>query len=687
MSLWHDISIRHKLAGLVIVACGLAVLFASVAFYSYQRKTLHETYLADLESFAAVIANHATAAMSFDDKIGARRILQNVMVKSDIIGVYLCTADGEPYTEIVQEGNPYKMHAIPDMKDVGHRLLGNAVEVYHPIRHEGQLLGAITLQASLSRLEAQLRQYALWSLLFAAVSLGLAFVISKRLQTLIFAPLSRLSHVMEQVSSADNYKQRVERESNDELGQLIDGFNHMLGAIDSRDTELKRTGVRLNYMATHDSLTGLPNRNMLNDRLATYLREIRGQGGHLAVLFLDLDRFKAINDTLGHDVGDHVLTVAASRLRSALKERDLLARIGGDEFVALISDFASHDQLARIAHRLRESLLEPFTASGHELFLDVSIGISVFPDDGQDGAALLKQADMAMYQAKQKGGNGYSFYDRQMSQKAQYAFSLETDLRHAIERDELMVHYQPQVSLDSRELIGYEALIRWQHPTRGWISPMDFIPVAEQSGMILPIGAWVLEQACQQNQLWLSKGLSRVPMAVNLSPRQFRDPQLATLVTEILEKTGLPAEYLELELTESALFDNLDMATETMTQLRQMGISIALDDFGTGYSSLSNVRNFPLTKLKIDRSFVQKIGTETGDLALVESIILLGKAMGIRVIAEGVSEESHLKILKDQGCREGQGYYFGRPVPAAQVEALLLHGASMAQGELKTSVL
>ena len=434
-------------------------------------------------------------------------------------------------------------------------------------------------------------------------------------------------------------------------------------------TSIKRSEAELTYLAHHDPLTGLANRLLLNSNLAQIIKRANRKNQEIAVLFLDLDRFKNINDSMGHPQGDRLLEVVASRLVANIRDMDMIARLGGDEFV-IIADSINHvSEAAQIAENTLACLTNPFQVNGHEIFVNASIGISLFPKDGKDVETLIKNADAAMYRAKEKGRNNYQFYTEELTVVAFEKISLETSLRHALNRNEFLLHYQPQISLFTGRLVGMEALIRWECPERGMISPATFIPVAEETGLIVPIGEWVLRTACKQNQQWIEKGYPPVPVSVNLSARQFHTQGLTSLVSEILASSGLDAKHLELELTESLMMQDVDLSIKIMEEFDQMGVKLSIDDFGTGYSSLNYMKSFPIYKLKIDQSFVRDIGTDRDNKQIVVSIIMLGHSMNLNVIAEGVETKEQLDYLRDYHCDEIQGYYYSRPVPPDEFES------------------
>ncbi len=459
--------------------------------------------------------------------------------------------------------------------------------------------------------------------------------------------------------------------SNVALSQDEDGMRRVRGVMVDV-TAQKVSEQRLFQLAHYDSLTNLPNRQTFSERIRHAIAVATRRGSNLAVVFVDVDHFKTINDSLGHETGDGVLRVVAERIAGTLRESDTVARIGGDEFVILLEEGGeSFDSFEVVAAKLAKSVAQPITINGYDLFVELSMGICVFPQDGQDAETLLRNADTAMYKAKSSGRNCWRFFDESMARSVARKLELETALRRAVERGELALMYQPQVALDSGRIIGVEALLRWNRPNLGMVPPLEFIPLAEESGLIVSIGDWVLETACAQAARWVRENKISLRMAVNISARQIYHKDFVQQVARILIATGLPAEMLELEITESSILENLDETVRKLQQLKMMGMTIAIDDFGTGYSSLSYLKQLPLDRLKIDRSFVKDTPEDRDDCAIVRTIIAMSASLGLSVIAEGVETREQVEFLRAGGCNEIQGYLISKPVPAAEIEARL----------------
>ena len=436
--------------------------------------------------------------------------------------------------------------------------------------------------------------------------------------------------------------------------------------------ERKRAEDRIHFMAKHDALTGLPNRALLRDRLSQAILYSDRYDHWVTVLFIDLDNFKIVNDSLGHNAGDELLKTIAKRMTDSVRATDTVVRLGGDEFVILLVDQPkSTETISGNLQKLKAAIAEPVHLEGHVLRVTSSIGIAIYPSDGKDADALIANADAAMYRAKEIGRDNFQFYTPELNVKVHEKFLLHEELRNAVARSEFVLHYQPQVDLRSGRVFAVEALIRWMHPVRGMVPPNSFIPIAEETGLIVPIGDWVLHEACRQNRAWQDAGLPHMTVCVNISARQFREKNLIARVVSALNSSGLDGRYLELELTESLIMQDVELAVSTMKALQNLGVQLAIDDFGTGYSSLSALKTFPVARLKIDKSFIDDLPNNENDKAVASAVISLGQKLNLKVIAEGVETDEQMAFLRDNNCDEMQGYHFSRPLPAEGIEALL----------------
>jgi len=469
------------------------------------------------------------------------------------------------------------------------------------------------------------------------------------------------------------------------LTGLLGRMSWQLAQSRSREGKIKLAHAeRVEYLAYHDGLTGLPNRSLFSKLLGQSLSEAQRYNRQLAVAFLDLDRFKQINDTLGHEAGDQLLREVANRLKGCVRESDSVARLGGDEFVVLLPDLGDPKHAASVAQKILAVIAKPFTLIGHEFRVTVSIGISAYPQDGLDEQTLTKNADIAMYQAKAEGKNNFQFYSATLNANSLERLTLESSLRHALEHNEFRLRYQAKRDIDSGRITGMEALLRWEHPDLGLLAPMQFIPMAEESGLIVPIGRWVLETACSQNVAWQKAGAPPLNIAVNLTAGQFADERLLEDVRAALKSSGMSPHLLEFEISESVLIRDVEATLRILTGLKGLGIRIAIDDFGIGYSSLKTLQCFPLDTIKIDRSFIRSIAAEPENWELADAVITMGKNLSLTVVAQGVETGEQVQFLRAHACDELQGFYLNRPLPPEEFEELLLASANEITGFAKT---
>ena len=445
----------------------------------------------------------------------------------------------------------------------------------------------------------------------------------------------------------------------------------MLAEIEDRDATLKQRQEHLQELANFDNLTHLPNRALFCDRLRQAILQTGRTQEQIATIFIDLDHFKDVNDTLGHRLGDLLLKAAAERLSAAVRTSDTVARLGGDEFTVMLPNVKNSHGPVVVSSKILKNLSEPFQIEDHEIHISGSIGIALYPTNGMTVEELLKNADTAMYEAKKNGKNTFQFYAEEMSSKTQSRIAMLGDLHHVLDRGELVLYYQPKIAIPNYRLIGMEALLRWQHPHLGMVPPDGFIPLAEETGLIVPIGEWVLREACRQIKDWQAKGHPPLPIAINVSPVQFRRLQFAETMREILQETGVPPSLIEIELTESAIMQDVETTVTILSDIKAMGIKVSVDDFGTGYSSLSQLKRFPIDTLKIDKSFVLNISRNKEDEAIVTAIVSMARSLGMNIVAEGVETTDQMQILAVKGCRQMQGYLFSKPLPANLLETFI----------------
>lgn len=507
-------------------------------------------------------------------------------------------------------------------------------------------------------------------------SILLTLLIATSLSRLISCPIKSLAKVTTHLPDKILKEDSIEWPTTiiKEIDLLINNFKSTSQILKNNFKEIQTANNELKYLANHDPLTRLPNRIKFNKELNNALKKANEINSQLAVLFLDLDRFKLINDTFGHDVGDKLLIEISNRLIHILEKNDVVCRIGGDEFTIMIPTIENIEQVSSIAKRILKTLQETYIIDGQEFSVSTSIGISIFPQDGTDSQELLKKADIAMYRGKENGKNIYQFYREEMDIISVERFKFENSLRKALEQEEFILYYQPRVEAETDRIIAVEALIRWNNPSLGMVSPAEFIPLAEETGLIVPIGEWVLRTACKQNKQWQEAGYDPIRVSVNLSAMQFTQQDLVEKIKSILEETGLKAEWLELEITEGIIIKDIKFTMKTLERLKEMGVRVSLDDFGTGFSSLNYLKNFKIDTLKIDSSFVRDINDDNRSTAIVNTIIMLGKNLTLSVTAEGVETETQLQFLKKNGCNEIQGYLYSRPVPPEKFEKLISGG-------------
>ena len=698
----RNIPIRRKLTMLIVAISTVSLLLASTAFITSDRINTQQTVSDHLGTMADIIAANSSAALLFSDPVAAQETLGFLNSQPHIQAAAIYGMDEKEFASYIKPGLQLEMPEI--LSQTANILFwGDYVELFTHIVYEGEQIGVVYLRSDMEAVHDRLILFLGIVALVLVVSLLVTFILSAQLQRIITDPLLRLSAIARQVSTEKNYAVRVIGEGKDEIGNLITDFNTMLDEIQSRDNELRENRLqleervarrtreleianeqlelskeqaesvasRMEYHAHHDALTGLPNRILLNDRITSELAHARRQQTNAALLFLDLDRFKIINDSLGHAVGDQLLRVIARRLNNCVRDEDTVARLGGDEFMVLLPRIGGSADAGRIAKKIIECLVDPISCNGHELHITTSIGISIYPYDGADAETLIKHADISMYRAKELGRNKAVYYTAEMNAGSRKQLAMETNLRRALEKDQLKLFYQPKVDISRNMITGVEALLRWEHPTMGFISPLDFIPVAEDTGLIVPIGEWVLHTAFRQLKQWHNAGFTDLTVAVNLSSAQLARPGFEDVVAQALSESGLDAGMTELEITENVAMENIDSAIIILEKLKCMGISIAMDDFGTGYSSLSYLRRLPIDIVKIDKSFVREIPDSAEDVTIAQAIIAMAKSLKLSLIVEGVENVRQLNFFRQQNVNIVQGYLFSKPVEASELLKML----------------
>ncbi|HEY8117653.1 MAG TPA: EAL domain-containing protein [Methylophilaceae bacterium] len=604
-----------------IFAVGMALLAAGLSLIALEYASLRRDLTASIEVQMRIVADNSVMALEYDNRDTAIETLSTLSASPDVDAVALYGSKQQRIAEYVRTGTTPQSLYLADIHSPIVRTGLHYTEIWQPLIFSGSTIGTLYVRANLNRLYSQLLRYiATTSLVMLATLFAAAFL------------LSRL--------------QRAVINAEEQLG----------------------------YLSNYDTVTKLPNRYSFNQKIQQLLNDSQLQNGALALLVLDLDDFKVINDTLGHDVGDALLRGVAERLMSTVWHEDVIYRVGGDEFAMILNDADDVRQLTTIAEEFIRVLTEPIVLQDRNLYIGVSIGASIYPQHGSDAAQLLRSADTAMYRAKSRGKNKFQLFAAEMHYKSSTRLVLENELRNAIEQKQFELYYQPQVELPSRRLMGAEALIRWNHPQRGLLLPSEFIPVAEESGLIVTIGEWVMRTACQQARSWQEQRFKPIRVSINLSGRQFREEGLMDSITDILYETYANPDLLELEITESVLMDDAESTIARLASLRAMDLHLAIDDFGTGYSSMSYLKRFPVERLKIDRSFIKDIPDGADDMAITMATIQMAHSLKLEVVAEGIETEAQAKFLADLKCDIGQGYLFSKPLNKQQMTDLLRSG-------------
>jgi diguanylate cyclase (GGDEF)-like protein len=702
MRILRNLSVRRQITLVIMIIVTVTLLVSSVAFITSDRLYTQKNVGNSLRMMADMIAANSSAAILFGDSASAAETLGFLGSQNNIEAGVIYDAEHEVFARYNRNGIVGQQPAPPDTAD---NLLywGDHIELFRTITYQGEKIGSIYLRSDLRTVHERLIRYLAIVAAVLAGSLLVAFSLIGRLQHVITAPLLRLSVIARRISTEKNYSLRVQDYGSDEIGTLIHDFNDMLEEIQLRDEQLRvhrqdlenrvtqrtlelelanrqlaeskekaeNVARHMEYHAHHDSLTGLPNRALLDDRLRVELSHARRDSSMLALLYLDLDRFKVINDSLGHVTGDQLLRVVSRRLHTCLRDGDTVARLGGDEFIVLLPRISSAADAGRIGNKIIESLNETCNCGGHELHITTSVGVSIYPHDGTDIETLIKHADISMYRAKEIGRNKLVYFTREMNLGSSKRLALETSLRRAVENNELKLHYQPKIDITHNRIAGLEALVRWELPGSGFVSPLEFIPIAEESGLIIPLGEWVLRNAFLQLQEWHTAGYADLTVTVNLSSVQLARPGFENIVESALVDSGIDPHCVELEITENVAMKNVESTAATLHKLKKMGMSIAMDDFGTGYSSLGYLRRLPIDTVKLDKSFVREIPDSKEDALIAQAIFAMTTSLNISLVVEGIENFRQLHFFRQLGCNLVQGNLFSAPVPATEMLELL----------------
>lgn len=666
------VSFRAKQRLLIMTACSIVLVTFLCCALSYGYLFLNRESRDRLGALADIIASDVGAALVFSDQRAISRSLESLRADSSVKQLFVLDARGGVCAHYSHRGENLAAADLQRRLDgvraeLRRQLFELSPEVERPITRDGVTLGSVIVEQD-ERVIVQ-RGLAVMGtgLAILLLSLGISYLLAARFSRIITEPVSAMARIMRQISLTKNFSVRVPDSDTEEIHQLSDSFNHMLEEISHRDSALLERQERLNQQANFDVLTGLPNRSLFNDRLEQALRRAVRTGEKLALLFIDLDDFKLINDTHGHRTGDLLLQETASRLMEGTRGEDTVARLGGDEFIIFLQDVKLTDNALMVARKHRERLLAPYLIEGRRLFVSASIGVALFPEHGVTAETLVKGADTAMYLAKERGKNNIELFSNSLHQKVSERLGLSNDLHRALEQGEFELYYQPRINLRRRSWAGVEALLRWRHPELGMIPPDKFISLAEKSGLILPIGEWVICEACRQLRQWHAAGAPIPRVSVNVSPLQLHRQNLVGLVREAIASHRLCSRSLEVEITESALMENLDQSVAALQELQRIGVVVSIDDFGTGYSSLSHLRSLPIDILKIDRSFMLRVHESEEDRQILAAIIAMAHSLHLEVVAEGVEHAEQERILAALGCPEVQGYYYSPPLPADEL--------------------
>lgn len=683
--------IRKKLTILLFLTSSSVLLVATLAFAINDWVNSRDELVSHLQSQAEVVGNNSAAALIFEDKQSATDTLASLRGEVNIVAAYLYDKNRQEFARFKKyDHTPTKTLPLGESG-----LIDGFLYIKQDISWENESLGYVILYSEMESWKQQQWDRAvglLW--LFLAV-LVVAIVIANVAQSVITAPILKLAGTVRNITKTRDYQLRADKVSQDEIGALADDFNEMLLQIQLRDNELQQAHdsledkvkartdelfeltKKLEYQAYHDPLTGLANRAMLDESLHGAINFAQRHGHQLSLFFLDLDRFKGINDSLGHDVGDRLLINLGGKLRSCLRSSDTLARLGGDEFAVLLQD-TPPEKAAEIAQKLIDTISEPVEVDGYNLQVTTSIGISVYPDDGKTASTILKNADTAMYSSKEAGRNQYSFYAQEMNARTERRMKLESKLRQAVRDNSFKVYYQPKWDAATLAPIGLEALIRWIDPEEGFISPAEFIPLAEDCGLIGDIDQWVMKTACQEVMSFYDDE-PELLLSVNFSAAHFLRQNVSQQVKELLKETQYPAHRLELEITETVIASEMADVYEQLSEIRALGVEISIDDFGVAYSSLSRLKQLPLNTLKIDRSFIQDIGHDDDDEVIVRTIIDMAHNLNLKVVAEGVETEAQYQFVHQHSCDAVQGFLFAKPHPISSLREAL---ENVGQGRL-----
>ncbi len=659
MKLLRAHSLASNIMLVVLLASSVSLGLFAAAMLLFDRSSAIAESDARLATLADIVGQNSTAALDFDDRDAAGKILQALRKEPPIVSACLYSnISGHLFSAYYREPSAT---SCPQTEPLNSKSPHDLRSVSRPILHSSERVGSIYLLADMRSLQSRRNKLVLLLLVMAVLSLGAGGVTGSIMQKRISNPISLLARGMHNVTSEATFDAQAELKGSTEIVELAREFNSMVTELARRDRLAKQAKLLLHQQACTDALTGLPNRRLFTDCLARATAFAQREKNIFGLLYIDLDGFKLVNDSLGHSIGDTLLCEVASRFKQHVRRADVLSRVGGDEFTVILTSVHEPADAGRVAELLLECLAKPFQVGGHDITVGASIGISTLEIDSAADVDLLQQADSAMYAAKRSGRNRAVFFTRDLGLMARERLMVENELRGATERGEIYVHYQPEFNVLTGDIVRFEALARWRHPTLGEIAPSRFIPVAEETGLIFSIGSYVLERACTEAIKWQRPGRRPIQVAVNMSAIQFNSDRILDEIANILQRTGISPHLIQIELTESVMVGSIQRSSEMMHKMRALGLSIAIDDFGTGFSCLGYLPNLPIDVIKIDQSFTNKLCEGSDTVKMVRSMIDLAHSMDMRVIVEGVEEHAQLKLIRAMGADEVQGFLLGRP--------------------------
>lgn len=671
---------KLRVINLLIVSLITLLTISSMSFFMYG--SLRDDYQKEAATLSAMLAQSVNSALLSNDAEAAQGALDGLRTVRDVLRAEIYDKSGHLFASYARENNTFNapLSFDPSQYEKAAHFGSLALDNVSPVLSVSpgkEQIGTITIRLNLVDAYTHLAYQIGILLLVGLFSFTLIAALLTKLQKSITLPLLSLTEAMHKVSKDGDFSARATLISQDEIGELASVFNQMLDELSKRENSLhqelkerRRIEERLSEIAHFDSVSNLPNRYSFNSQIDRALINYKYDLEKFALMFLDLDNFKYVNDTFGHHAGDLLLARVAERLRGSLRQEDYIARLGGDEFAIIMYDFSGISQISSVSGKILAALQQPFFLEGHEAFIGASIGITICPDNGEDRETLQRQADSAMYQAKNLGKNTFQFYQADLSLAHKNRINIEAQLRRSLEHDEIVVYYEPIVEIPTERIVGFEALARWIKQDGTIVRPDDFIPLAEETGLIIDIGNHVINSSAVQTAAWVNR-FGQTFTSVNFSSRQFKQNDLANDVLKTLKNAGLQPCYFEMEITESILMNNSSDSMNLLGLLIDQGMGVAIDDFGTGYSSLSYLTSFPISKIKIDRSFVAKLPNDKNALAVVTAIIGLAKSLNLKVVAEGIETVEQFACLAKLGCQYGQGYLFGKPLPAVEATKLL----------------